>query len=199
MPAKQLFFVTSLLLLTAAASGAEQRYYRYINEDGVTVMDSRIPPRYVKHGYEVVTVSGKVLEVVPPAPSPEEAEKLAAQRERQAKMAEMDEYLLRRYSTVAEIEAAKKRKLADFEASMSMLRGNASGIEAQIQSVEARAANIERSGRPVPDVLLDNLEALKEELAKAREQIELRLEDKKELQEKFDREIERFAQIRPES
>lgn len=197
MSAKQLIFSIVLVALAAMASGAD-RYYRYVNEDGVTVMDSRVPPEYVKNGYEVVTLSGKVLEVVPPAPSPEEAKAMAEQRERQAELAEMDGYLLRRYSSVAEIEAAKKRKLADFDASMSMMRGNASSIESQIESVQARAANIERSGREVPEVLLTNLEDLNAELVKAQQRIQLRLEDKKELEKQFDREIERFAQIRPQ-
>lgn len=177
-------------------AGAADRYFRYVNDDGVTVMDSRIPPQYVKKGYEVVTVTGRVLEVVPPAPSPEEAEQRAADRERQAQRAERDRHLLRRYSSVADIEAAKERKLADFDANMTILHGNASSIETQIEDIQKRAADMERSGREVPEVLLDRLESLQNELFKAKTRIELRVGEKKQLEEKFDSEIERFAEIK---
>lgn len=182
--------------MTAAAA---DRYYRYLNDEGVTVMDSRIPPKYVKNGYEVVTISGRVLEVVAPAPSPEEAEEAAARREREAELAEFDSFLMRRYSSVGDIEAAKERKLADFDASMSILRGNASGLEAQIKDVQGRAADFERSGREVPEVLLENLRTLQDRLNRANEQVEQRLIKKRELEERFDREIERFATIKSDS
>jgi hypothetical protein len=192
---KWLIGLTVMMANPMVTFAASDRYYRYTNEKGVTVMDSRIPPDYVKNGYEVVTLSGRVLEVVSPALSPEEAQELMAQREREVELAERDGYLLRRYSTVADIEAAKKRKLADFDASMAMLRGNASNMEAQIKSIQSRAANIERAGRQVPKVLLENLENLHIQLEKAKRQIELRLDDKKALEEQFDRDIERFMQI----
>lgn len=184
------------LTLAAGINAAGENYYRYIDENGVTVWDSRIPPKYVKNGYEVVTVSGRVLKVVPPAPSPEEAEALAAQRERQAKLAERDRYLQRRYSSVDDIEAARERKLADFDASMSILRGSISGIEARIERVQARAASAERAGRQVPGALLENLENLQAELITARQKVEQRMAEKKELEADFDRDIERFATIK---
>jgi uncharacterized protein YeaO (DUF488 family) len=186
-----------LLTATTVTAVAANRYYRYINDDGVTVLDSRIPPRYVKKGYEVVTATGQVLQVVPPAPSEEEMEQLAARREQEAKMAEWDSYLMRRYSSIADIEAARERKLADFDASMSILRGNANSIESQISDLQSRAANLERSGRPVPDVLLENLVTLQSELGKAERQIESRLLEKRDLEERFESEIQRFSQIRP--
>jgi hypothetical protein len=193
------WMIAFLLAAAPLTAAAVERYFRYINDEGVTVLDSKIPPRYVKNGYEVVTLSGQILEVVAPAPSAEELEKLAAQREQEAKMAEWDSYLLRRYSSVADIESAKQRKLTDFDASMSIMRGNANGIEAQIQDLQARAANLERSGTAVPQVLLDNLDTLQGRLVKANEQIEARLLEKRKLEQQFDSEIRRFAQIRPES
>jgi hypothetical protein len=186
-----------LLAAASFTAAANDRYYRYINDEGVTVLDSRIPPRYVKKGYEVVTASGQVLQVVPPAPSAEELEKLAVQREQEAKMAEWDEYLLRRYSSIGDIDSARQRKLADFDASMSILRGNANGIEAQIHDLQGRAADLERAGRPVPEVLLENLAALQTELQKVHQQIELRSLEKQELEKRFASEIRRFSQIRP--
>lgn len=159
-------------------------------------MNSSVPPEYVKYGYEVVTLSGEVLEVIEPAPTPEEAEKLAAQRQRQAQLAEWDEYLLKRYSSVDDIESAKERKLRDFDASLSILRGNANNIRTQIEQAQSRAAGMERAGRKIPDSTLNSLRALELELNDTEQQLELREADKAEIAKKYDEDIERFRTIK---
>ena len=190
--------VTSLLLLLCLALSAwgQTKYYRYTNKEGVKVINNSVPPEYVKYGYEVVTLSGQVLQVIPPAPTPEEAEKLAAQRQRDMQLAEWDEYLLKRYSTVEDIEAAKERKLADFESSVSILRGNATNIRNQIEQTQARAASMERSGRKVPETTINSLHALELELQDTEQQLALREADKLELAKKYDADIERFRTIK---
>lgn len=195
----QLLAATLLLSAPAALEASTStRYYRYINDDGVTVLDSRVPPELVKNGYEVVTVNGHVLEVVPPAPSEEEKEERAAERRRAAELAEMDRYLLRRYSSAQDIDAALERRMASFEASMAILRGNASNLESQIENLQVRAANMERSGRAVAPNILDSLRDLQAELAKIHKQMEQRELDQLQEAAKFQREKERFLEIRPE-
>lgn len=174
---------------------AETKYYRYIDENGVKVINSKIPPQYVKRGYEVVTVSGEVLEVFGPAMTEEEI----TAKEKAAEQAEWDERLLKRYTSLEDIEAAKSRKLAEFAASMSILQGNANTISTQIDDVQGRAADIERSGRAVPEVIIDNLKDLKEELGETQRLIKLREADKVELEKRFDDDIDRFAEIQAQS
>jgi len=41
--------------------------YRYENEDSVTVLDSHVPARYVKNGYAILSLDGRLLEVIPRA------------------------------------------------------------------------------------------------------------------------------------
>ncbi len=189
--------LTSLIvssLFVADTYGAD-RYYRYINEEGVTVMDSVVPPEYAKNGYEVVTISGTVIEVIPPAPTTAELEAEAAERIRQAELAKWDAYLMRRYSTVADVEAAKKRKLADFDGSLGILRGNASNVRNRIAAEQAKAADLERSGRAVPETLLTAIAELQAELAEAEEKIKTRLAEKQEVADRFDRDRDRLKII----
>lgn len=185
-----------LLMACSASTWAQSKYYRYTNKEGVTVLNNFVPQEYIKNGYEIVTLSGEVLEVIEPAPSPEEAEAMAAMRQRQLELKQWDEYLLKRYTTVADIEAAKERKLKDFDASLSILRGNASNIRNQIEQVQARAASMERSGRAIPESTLNSLRALELELQDTQGQLALREADKDELAEKYDADIERFREIK---
>lgn len=187
------------MLTQAGVSQAEQRYYRYVDDNGVKVINSAIPPEFVKNGYEVVTISGRVIEVVEPAPSADELEAFAERREREARLADWDDYLLKRYSTVDDIRRAKKRKVTDFEASVSILRGNASSIQTQIEIVQARAADIERQGGTVPQHMMSTLADLEKELAETNRLIDIRKEDQIELENKFDQDIERFGILRPET
>ncbi|MGQ9426894.1 hypothetical protein ACXYTJ_13785 [Gilvimarinus sp. F26214L] len=188
-----------LLISLASTALAVERYFRYVDEHGVTVMDSRIPPQYVKNGYEVVTPAGRVLEVVPPAPTEAERAARAAQRQQEMELAEWDRYLKRRYTSVDDIDAAKDRKLADLEASLAILRANTVSIQAQIEDVQGRAANAERAGRKVPESFLESLRKLRKELKVIQDQVDQREVEKQEMGERFEREKERFAAIQRDS
>ena len=47
------FVRINILLGALAAMPAAAELYRYNNEDGVTVLDSHVPARYVKDGYTI--------------------------------------------------------------------------------------------------------------------------------------------------
>ena len=83
-------------------------FYRYTNDNGVTVISSRIPPRYVPRGYDVINHNGSLVKQVPPEPSPAEKARLLEEYEQQARLQAWDDELLRRYSSVDDIESARE-------------------------------------------------------------------------------------------
>ncbi|BFM13916.1 hypothetical protein R50073_00990 [Maricurvus nonylphenolicus] len=188
-----------ITLAPALSQAAERVLYRYVNEKGVKVMNHSIPPEYAQKGYEVVTPSGKVIKVVPPAISREEAAKRNAQKAEADRLAEWDAKLTRRYSRVADIEAAKKRKLQELEGNITILEGNLRGLKSQVAQQQGRAADSERAGRQVPEAVINTIKALEEEVAITEFQISQRREEYNEIAARFDRDIERFRVIRPGS
>lgn len=181
--------------VAAYAQAPEKVYYRYVNDEGVKVLEDRIPPKYVPKGYEIVSMYGEVLETVPPAPSDEEMEEKAeAERLRREREAYNWE-LKRRYSTVKDIRDAKRRSLAELQSNISILEGNLSNIQSQIRDLEARAARMERSGQAVSDSILGNLETLKTEVEEIKAQIVNRQHEYDQVAEKYDQDIERFKEI----
>ncbi len=196
MPGPQfgLAHVTSLLMalvvaLAAVPASAEQQvYYRYLNEQGISVLDDRIPPQYAQKGYEIVSLSGEVLKTVPPAP---DAEDLAA-KQALLKLREDFQRLDRRYSSLADIERAKERKLANLDTNIAILRGNITGFEAQLVSLRSQAADVERAGRQVPDVLLQKLSDTRAELTAAEELLEVRLKELEDVAARFDQDLETY-------
>jgi hypothetical protein len=177
---------------------AERVYYRYINEKGSQVIEHSISPEYAQKGYEVVTASGKVIKVVPPALSGEEAAKHNAAKAEAELLAEWDAKLTRRYSKVADIEAAKKRKLVELEGNITILKGNLRGIKSQVAQQQARAADIERAGREVPEAVVNNIQALEKEVVITEQQIDLRQDEFNQVAARFDKDMERFRVIRPD-
>jgi len=97
----------------------------------VTVLDSHVPARYVKNGYSILSLNGRILEVVPRALTEkeirerdselEEQERLETQR-REKEIA--DENLLRLYSTPADVIRARDTQLSSINGFIVTQRGN---------------------------------------------------------------------------
>lgn len=112
--------------------------YKYTNEDGVTVLDSHIPARYVKNGYSILSLDGRILEVLPRALTEKEIrerdrklkeqERLEAQR-REKEIA--DENLLRLYSMPADVIRARDTKLSRINGFIVTQQGNLQRLESQ--------------------------------------------------------------------
>jgi hypothetical protein len=69
-----------IVLLTCLSYPAAAELYKYTNEDGITVLDSHVPARYIKDGYTILSLNGRVMEVVPRALTDQEI--LVRDRER---------------------------------------------------------------------------------------------------------------------
>jgi len=183
--------VTAFLLLSSLANAAGQVLYRYTDEQGILVLNEKVPPEYVAGGYEILNYSGRVLEVVPPQLSPEEFE---AQRQQEAQE-EADRKLLKRYNSVADIESARKRKLAIVEQDMAIMRSNISSLGRQIAQEEASAARTQRGGREVAPELLQRIADLQKEVSVLRERLSRRADEAVSINDEFDKAATRYAEI----
>ena len=182
--------VTALSASAVYAADAPGRvYYRYVNEDGVQVINATIPPEYVPKGYEVVSLNGEVIRVVEPSPTGEEAERAAAERKLRKQQEKADKLLRRRYSSVADIEAAKTRNLQELQGNISILTSNLSNVRSQIVAQQEQAASMERSGRAVSEDLLKNLANLQAEERDIKMQIKQREREYQAASDKFDQDM----------
>ncbi|WP_018275044.1 hypothetical protein WKI13_20185 [Teredinibacter turnerae] len=173
----------------AVNASAQHVYYRYVNKDGVKVLEHSIPPEYAQLGYEVLNASGQVVKVVPPAPTDEEVAKNAQEREAR----EIYARLKRRYSSAAEIESAKRRRLANIDTNIAILKGNISTVTNEIQKIMGKAADYERRNQKVPAPILQSLNDAKAELEIAQELLKSRQEEYQEVIEKYDSDKDAFV------
>ncbi|MES2672979.1 MAG: hypothetical protein V4660_02005 [Pseudomonadota bacterium] len=170
-------------------------FYRYTNEQGTKVVGQTIPPQYVRAGYEVVTVNGAVIKVVPASPSEADAERFAKERKAAKERALADVQLRRSYSGVGDIEAAKIRNLQELRNNIDILQANLFGVKSQLKNQEAQAAMQERNGQKISEDLLNNIATLHSEEKEVASQIQQREFEFKTADNKFEEDKKRFIEI----
>ncbi|HSC67147.1 MAG TPA: hypothetical protein VLC79_05630 [Cellvibrio sp.] len=169
--------------------------YRYKNKDGVTVMDSTIPPQYVNNGYEIMSLGGKVLKVVAPVTQGAEGDRLHQEKLAREEREREDIQLRRSYSNVADIDAAKSRNLESLRGNISILQANLASARTRLQTSQSQAAAIERGGRQLSEDLVKNINNLVQEEKDIQMQIQQRETELKAVEKKFDDDRKRFIEI----
>ena len=189
--------------LPSVALGAEsQNLYRYTNSEGTTVVDYQVPAEYVANGYEVLDKKGTVIQVVPRELTEAEREVRDAQqtlddqaRAEERRLREWDESLLLRYSTVADIEAARERALRDLRIRVNILKSNKRSLRQQVENYQAQAADIERRGQQVDAERLRAIEDLQDEIAITDRAIVDRQQEIEKVSQAYQQDIERFEML----
>lgn len=196
----RLFAIVLVSLSSAAA--LSDNLYRYKNDVGGTVVDWHVPAAYAGRGYEVLSPLGEILEVVPRQLSASELNdkdlverfKRDAAAER-ARLAEWDRFLLLRYSTVADIDAARDRALRELKIRLSILSSNQRVAVGRLETALATVANVERRGDEPFQKDLDNIDALRQEITAVARAIEEREGQVIAVTEDYGRDRDRFGQL----
>lgn len=194
-----LSIILGLTVGVSFADASDRLYYRYTNDEGVQVLEDRIPPRYVAQGYEVVSLNGRVIRTVPPAPSEEELKQQAQEQRTREEREQYHRELKRRFSSAMDIRDAKRRNLAELQGNISILESNLSGVRLRIRDLQSRAATRERSGQEVGEAVLENLATLQTEVMELQAQIRQREQEYKQVEEKFNLDIQRFKAMQEET
>ena len=188
------------LLVVPSALMAEM--YRYENKEGKMVLGNTLPREAKEQGYEILNDQGRVIERIPPPPTEKEiAERKRRdaeerrRRQQEKERRKRDKRLLRRYSAPDDAVRALHRKLRERFSSIKLKLGNIHSIENQIEEEQERAANLERSGRDVPDSLHGKLERLRAEKTNVLAKIGKELRKAEETREAFRNQIERLEEL----
>lgn len=197
---KRLVIVGAFALLSAQAFS--DNLYRYKNDVGGTVVDWHVPAKYAGRGYEVLNPQGEVVEVVPRQLSSEElhnkdlVERLQQNAEvERARLAEWDKFLLVRYSSVDDIDAAHERALRELKIRLSILASNQRVSRSRLESLLARVADTERRGDAPLKQDVEAISALRTEIASTGRAIEEREAQVLEVTQDYRKDRERFEQL----
>lgn len=195
-------FLALLLLAAGSVAAPSSNLYRYTNDQGVEVVDFRVPVEYVSHGYEVLNMEGVVLHVVPRELSEEEKKDRNAQQAlddaalaEERRLRDWDESLLLRYSTVEDIEAAKERALGNLRIRHSILKSNKRSLKQQVEAYQAQAADLERRGQEVDVARIVAIEDIQAEIEATDRSINDRAVEIEDVAQAYQRDIDRFRML----
>lgn len=160
-----------VLLGSVAGVAAAGDLYRYVNDQGITVLDGSVPPHYVSRGYEVLDVDGRVKLVVPAALTREEREAVRTAELEQQHRATADGTLLRLYSSVKDLDRAHDRQIQQIENLIATAEAGLLILQAQRDDLQSRAAAQERAGRKVESQIRLELDEVEAEQGRLQRQI----------------------------
>ena len=194
------YLIISVMLLGLVPAAHSRDLYRYYNTEGNMVVDYRVPAEYVAAGYEVLNEDGVLIRVVPRELTDGERDVVDAQQKldelaaaEEERLRKWDESLLLRYSTIADIEAARERSLRDLRIRVSILKSNRRALKLQVESLQMQAADLERSGRQVDVTQISAIDDLQGEIGTTDRAIVDREQEIEEVAAAYQRDIDRFG------
>lgn len=195
---KRVLYPALGLMLGGMVTAEAADLYRYINDKGITVLDRSVPPQFVSRGYEVLDKDGRVKQVVPAAPSPDELRAMREAEQEQRRQRSSDETLLRLYSSVADLDRAHQRQIQQIETLIATAEAGLMTLGSQRDDVQSRAAGQERAGRQVDPLLLQQLEHIEAERRRLERQISSNRAEIDAVNTAFASRRERLAQLLPD-
>ncbi|GGJ04113.1 DUF4124 domain-containing protein [Halopseudomonas pertucinogena] len=193
-----LYPALGLMLGGMAVTADATELYRYVNDKGITVLDRSVPPQFVSRGYEVLDKDGRVKQVVPAAPTPDELRAMREAEKEQRRQRSSDETLLRLYSSVADLDRAHQRQIQQIETLIATAEAGLMTLRSQRDDVQSRAASQERAGRKVDPLLLQQLENIEAERRRLERQIRSNRAEIDAVNTAFTSRRERLAQLLPD-
>lgn len=176
--------------------------YRWVDEQGDVHYSDQVPPEEIKQRRTKLDAQGREVGVVEAAKTPEQLrreQQLRQLRTQQdkilAEQRDRDLSLLRTYRSEQEMYRALQGKLDTLDGLVKINEANRQRQQDLLRGHEQRAADLERQGQPVPQALRDNIAATRRQLAEFGERIRRLEADKREITERFAKDIARYRAI----
>lgn len=182
-----------VLFVSDQVSG--QELYRYVDENGVTIMNSSIPAEYVNSGYEIIDSMGQVIQVVPAKVENDRPELVVEKA---------DTILMTSFSSAVEIEKRRDRVVEDIEREIANLESDRRVLGLQIAEQVAERDRLLRikNDRGLSEHLEGQLATLEEEILsmkdislKLQANLHRRASDIVAIQNEYALKVERFVQL----
>lgn len=198
-----------LLGLTAiyalAADKSHQRY-RWTDAQGVVHFDDVLSDAAIQAGYDIVSGTGmKIRHVAPPKTAEQQkaddqaqaqknaAEKAAAERARD------DAQMLAAYPTEHDLSDAQTAQLAMIDQYIQSTQISLQSQEKSLTDMLSHAADLERTGKPIPATLSRQIESLRANVEKQKAYIAAKQQEKVDSAAKFETELAHYREVRAKS
>lgn len=199
-PILMLIAATLCLPLSTAQAG---KLYKWVDENGRVRYGDRIPPQYAKQQKQTLNDQGIVVETKAAAKTraqlAEEARlaKIKAEEEKKRReQAHKDRILLDTFTNEDEMIMTRDGKIEAIEAIIRITTGRIEKTKKRLSDLNQRAANLERTGKPVPDDLKQQISDTHAQIQQNQDYIKNRKLEQHTIREKFAADIKRFRELK---
>jgi hypothetical protein len=197
--------LSSLILLPALLSAGEslaERIFKWVDEKGEIQYGDRVPPQYASRERSVIDDQGRTVKVYEAPKSPEEKAEAQALMKQQAEAKKLNEQqavrdhsLLSTYSNEEDMLQARDGKVASVETLIQLTNSRLESMQKRLDELTNDAAEFERSGKKLPDGLVNQMKNIKEQIHHNEEFLKAKQEEKEEIALRFDDDIKRYREL----
>jgi hypothetical protein len=196
--------IVSLALVKVAQAQGEgsKKLYRWTDEKGEVHYTDQLPPEAAKEARDELNARGRAVESVARARTPEEQAAFEAEQARLAlekreadDRAQMDAVLFGSYPTEADLTRAYKERFDLVERSIESAEVGIGSQEKSLTDMLNHAADLERSGKPVPEAVMSSILSTRQQAADQRNHMAKRVEERASLQREYERVLARYREL----
>ena len=204
-PLHNIRYLLILPVLLAATVAVAERMYKWVDENGQVHYSNQVPPEATKQERRVINEQGRTVKVYrAPKTEEEKAEekRLAELEARKEKLLEQrrihDRSLLATYSSREDMLLARDGKLSSIESLIQLTNSRITSMQERLLQLSDEAAEYERSGKPLPAPLQQQITNLREQLEKNKEFSADKQQEMQDIRQQFDADIKRFNELTSE-
>jgi len=200
--------IFSIVLTAALLSGgiidshAGKRLYRWVDENGKVYYSDKVPPSESKQERAILNEQGRKVETLERAKTQEEyieakrqAKLTEERRKLDAKLAAYDRMLLKTYQTEDALFYRRDSDLLTIDNLIQIAQNTIESQTRELQALQNRAADHERTGRQVPGYLLQKIKVSNEKIRYSRKYIAERKKERQQAMTKFDKDLKRYREL----
>jgi hypothetical protein len=191
------------LTVSACAFASEHNRYKWKDAEGNLHYDDSLPDAALQFGYDVVNKNGMVVKHVDRARSPQEQEadklaaaKLAAEKKDAEEQIQHDQQILAAYPNEQDLARNQQGQLDSLDQEVHATQLSLDSQEKSLAEMLGRAADLERSGKPVPPALSKQIEAQRGVVAKQKDYIAAKHKERVDTLQHFSDELAHYRELR---
>ena len=190
----------SWALLYGPMAGAGM--YKWVDDQGEIHYGNSVPPEFANKERRELNERGRTVKLYDAARTPEEiaeVERLEAIRLEQervaAEEARKDHVLLATYSSEDDMLKTRDGKLSALEGLIQLTQRRIISMNNRMKQLTEDAADYERGGKPVPDVLTRQIENIRIQTTENESFILIKQQEQDEINMQFQKDITRFREL----
>lgn len=196
--------VFSLLVLSSLAVTAQAAMNKWVDDKGQVHYGDVVPAEYLDQKRAVLNEQGVVVKNYKSQEQldKEKQENAATESVKKAKLIEAktqdlrDRVLLDTFTTDRDIDMARDDRVAAIDSQIQLAESNIKEGERKMKEVDTQIADIEKSGRAVPDNLFKQRESVSRQLENNYKYVETKQDERKQINTRFEEDMKRFRELK---